>query len=584
LRLGLRSRLFVVSLGLIAVVGGATGLFLEGRLRQVITEGTEQQLRRQASLAREALTALRDSEEIEQLDAVADRLGKAGGTRVTVIAADGHVLGDSELTPDQITTVELHHRRPEVVDAIAHGTGVSTRYSTTLETDMLYVATARADGLGAVRVATPLSAVEQAVRQLRLALLLAAGLGLLVAVLMSALASHLTTRPLLSLVDRARKLVEQDQPVQPPSDELGYVAGSLDWLARELDESVSSLARARDRLDAVLSSMGEGVIALEDDLRVRLVNPAARTLLDVDDGGELRGRMLVELSRTPDMVELARRAREANIEGELSLHNGERTVAVSGTPLRATGGSLLVLRDVTEVRRLETIRRDFVANISHELRTPVAVIRANSETLLNGALEDPEQGRRFAEASLRHAERLSNLLSDLLDLAKLEADAYRMDLAPLSLEQGLSAALAAVRPLADKRSISLELGATEVETVLADPQALEQILVNLLENAVKYAGEGGHVMLRAVSESGHARIEIADDGPGVDREHRDRIFERFYRVDAGRSREVGGTGLGLSIVKHLVGVMHGEVGMVPVQPHGSCFWFTLRTTAASASG
>ena len=575
MKLRLRSRLFLVSIGLIGTVGAPTGLFLETQLRRVLTEQIELRLSHAAALAREALADLDAMADPREVDRVADALGEAGRVRVTVVARSGDLLGDSELPLSGVLAAEKHDRRPEVVEALDSGFGRSVRFSTTVGTAMLYVARSHGD-LGVVRVATPLSQVEESVSQLRAVLLLGAGFGLLIAVIISALASHVTTRPLLSLVERARSLSEEPGAPEHSSgthDELGLVAGSLDRLAHELNVSVSALAAERDRRDAVLNTMGEGIVAMDEDLRVQLLNPAAREVLDLQVAGE--GRMLVELCRVPDLIELAQKALSKTVSDEFRLGQNLRTIAASGTPLRATKGVLLVLRDVTEVRRLEAIRRDFVANISHELRTPVSVIRANSETLLAGALDDPKQARVFAAGCLRHAERLSNLLSDLLDLSRLEADAYHMAVEWLPLSATVESALSSIAPLAQKRAIELTSQAVPSGLVRGDTQAINQVLVNLLENAVKYTPEGGHVELCARISGKQARFEVRDDGPGVSPKHRARLFERFYRADAGRSRAMGGTGLGLSIVKHLVSNMGGEVGMSPVEPHGCCFWFHL---------
>lgn len=576
MKLSLRGRLFAISLTLMGTVGVAAGLWLQSTLKDIVTEQLQHRLVQATVMGRVALSRLGPSPRAEEVDVLTDQLGAAAGMRITVVAPNGSLLGDSELPLPRVLAAESHAQRPEINDARSYGLGIARRYSTTLSEEMLYVAVPRQPGEeGFIRAAVPLSALKEPIRQFRLQLLPVAGLGLLVSILMSAIASALTLRPLSSLVRRAQALAAQvGRDPSTPEDELGYVAGSLERFSHQLGASMSALAEERDRLDAVLSGMDEGVLALDGDQRVRITNPATHRMLGLRDQAE--GRMLVELSRVPGLLELAQQALRQACAAELQLGNQSRTVAVSGTPLRATNGCLLVLRDVTEVRRLEQVRRDFVANISHELRTPVAVIRANSETLLDGAIDDPKAGRTFAAASLRHAERLSNLLSDLLDLAKLESDAYGIELHPLGLQPALAGALASIRSLAEKKRITLSLDVPQVGSVMADAQALDQVLVNLLENAVKYTQDGGHVSLSAITGGPETRIEIRDDGPGVSREHRDRIFERFYRIDAGRSREVGGTGLGLSIVKHLVGAMGGQVGLEANEPQGSCFWLSLR--------
>jgi two-component system phosphate regulon sensor histidine kinase PhoR len=252
-------------------------------------------------------------------------------------------------------------------------------------------------------------------------------------------------------------------------------------------------------------------------------------------------------------------------------------VLARATSLRGRGGVVVVMHDVTELRRLETVRRDFVANVSHELRTPVSVIRANAETLLDGGLEDAGRARGFVESLLRHAERLSGLVSDLLDIARIEAGRVNLDPKPLQLADVILRAAQTVEPNAQRKSIAVRSEVLPDLTIVADVRALEHVVLNLLDNAVKYTPAGGHVVVRARTEGRTVRVEVRDDGPGIEPRHRARIFERFYRVDPGRSRDMGGTGLGLSIVKNLTESMGGRVGVEPASPRGSIFWFTLPT-------
>jgi len=316
------------------------------------------------------------------------------------------------------------------------------------------------------------------------------------------------------------------------------------------------------------------VLALDDQQRITLANRAALSLLGQRD---LLGRALVEAVRAPQLAELVT---SAAVDGpgsdEFDLGTvAPRRILARVAPLSLTGGSVVVMHDITDIRRLETIRRDFVANVSHELRTPVSVIQANAETLLGGALEDPVAARRFVEAMGRNAARLAALLSDLLDLSRIEAGEYALELRSLSVADAAKGAIEALAEAARSRRVHVELAADPEIRVAADPRALEQVLSNLLENAIKYTGEGGHVWVRARPAGDLNRVEVSDDGPGIEPRHRERIFERFYRVDTGRSQDMGGTGLGLAIVKHLVTSQGGEVGFEPHQPDGSVFWFTL---------
>jgi two-component system phosphate regulon sensor histidine kinase PhoR len=241
------------------------------------------------------------------------------------------------------------------------------------------------------------------------------------------------------------------------------------------------------------------------------------------------------------------------------------------------------MHDVTSLRHMESMRRDLVANVSHELRTPVSIIRANAETLIDGALDDPSQSRTFVQAILRHSERLSNLLSDLLDLSRIEGGAYPLCLEAVSVKIAAQRAADTLQRAAKAKNLLVEVSIAPTLSVLADIQAFDQVLMNLLDNAIKYSFEDGTIDVTAEMRDGRIHVVVSDDGPGIQERHRARVFERFYRVDTGRSRALGGTGLGLSIVKHLVALMNGTVGVDPVEPHGSSFWVSLPAAKANAA-
>ena len=578
--LGVRGRLFVVSVALILVVGLTSGAYLENQLRRLLMTRIETELHRHALTARELFRSLNDWSTPATVDPLADRLGQAASARVTVIAQDGTVLGDSALTIEQVRQLDNHGSRPEVVAALANGRGVARRFSATLRTDMLYVAVplARADGLAVVRTATPLDEIEPVVNQLRVLLGVAGLLGLAIAVFMSGLASHFLSRTLRSLVQHASAMAagaRQQRIAVATTDEIGGLAGSLNRMAEDLEQAVTTLATERDRFAAVLEGLADAILALDAEQRIILVNRAALTLLDLTEPP--LGRTLLETIRVPALPELVAQAQDgtpSTTEFDLPAATTRRVLA-SATPQQLTGGSVIVLHDVTELRRLETIRRDFVTNVSHELRTPVSVIRANAETLLLSAPGNAPDTREFLEALLRQADRLARIVADLLELAQIEADQYPLHLEPVLIAPAVQRALEVVDQERKAKGLSLDLAVAPDLSAQADADALDQIILNLLDNAVKYMLAGGHLSIRGRAQPGHVRIEVADDGPGLAPHHRDRIFERFYRVDTGRSREQGGTGLGLAIVKHLALAMHGEVGVEAATPRGSIFWVML---------
>ncbi len=581
MRLGVRSKVFGVSLILVGLVTLATGLLLETQLRGRLEQRIQDEVLRHARAIAAMLETGAERPTAAEADALADRLGATTHARVTIIGSDGLVRGDSELTVEQLGRLDSHADRPEVQSALTQGHSVSRRYSTTLDTEMLYVAVpVRRSGqkVSVVRVAVPLSEVDESIGQLRLMLLLVAALGLTLAAVVSGVASHLLTRRLRQLLLRVPRV--RAGPGAPagggagPADELGLLAGSFHQLAGELDAAISELASERDRLETILEGMTGGVVAVDSDQRVTLINPEALVLLDLD--APPVGRLLSDTIEGSALRELVARAQDRSghpVEFD-SPGASPRRVLARSAPLKVTGGTVLVMQDVTEMRRLESVRRDFVANVSHELRTPVSIVRANAETLLSGALEEPG-GRAFVEAIDRNAVRLTALLADLLDLSRIEAGSYRLEAEPVDLSQAFARVVEAVAEVRDRRQVTVSDAEDGSLQVLADPGGLDQILLNLLDNAVKYCAESGQVQLRAAAAGEAVRIEVQDDGPGIEERHRERVFERFFRVDKGRSREAGGTGLGLAIVKHLSDAMNGSVGVEAAGEQGSTFWVEL---------
>ncbi len=572
---GVRSKLFAVSFAVVVLVVLASGVYLESLLRKRFLAQTSVELENQARAARVIVEISGGDMDIPSLDALADRLGEAARVRVTIIASGGAVLGDSTVDRAAVATMEHHGRRPEVLQAGATGVGRAQRYSTTRQMNMMYVAVPFTSprGSGFVRVAMPLSEIERFLGQLRRRLLLAGILGLFVAVLMSALASHLMSRTLRRLISSARRIASGDpRRVSVSShDELGRLAGSLNQMADEIGRTVAELTSERERLRAVLAGMNDALVAVDEHRAVTLMNPSALALLGLAEVPE--GKPFIDYLRAPALVELlAQSGPTSSAEFDMP---GSATRILARLTRQETGRCVVVMHDVTAVRRLERIRRDFVANVSHELRTPVSVVRANAETLIDGAMSDPKHGPRLLEAIERNADRLSRIINDLLDLSRLDAGAYDLAPADVALLGAVERAVVTIESKASARQMTVELNVGATLMVRADPAALDLVLVNLLDNAVKYADEAGIIEVRAETQDNRVRFAVIDDGPGIAEHHRARLFERFYRVDAGRSRHMGGTGLGLAIVKHLVETMGGTIGVDPAEPHGSCFWVEL---------
>jgi two-component system phosphate regulon sensor histidine kinase PhoR len=565
MNLGVGSKLFLASVAVIVVVEATAAVVLRAEVRETLEATTEAELIRHAESARIGLESTPDLAG-PQGQHLARRLADATGTEVEVFDAEGHVLADS--APGSMVDAL---RLPEVraaLDPVLRG-GVAHRGGRVLVARPFR----HGDGLGVVRIAATRDDLGDAYGRLWILLSIGAAIGLVVAVGMTLIATALIRRALRRLASSAAEVaVGGGQRISiEPHGEIGAVGDFINRLADDAERTVRALVEERALLGSVLDGMSQGVIALDVDRRMTLVNPAAREMLGLS--GVPIGEAFIDQVRQPAALALVERS-DATGSAEFTTPEGDRILA-RVAPQRGGDGRILVLENVTAVRRLETVRRDFVANVSHELRTPVSVIRANAETLMAGAKDDPRFAGRLIEGLHRNAERLARIIADLLDLSRLEAGQYRIEKAPVELAAAAQQAAAAVEAQAAARQVSLVVDIDDDLRVLADPKAIDQILINLIDNAVKYTTAGGHVWVRAEVDGDRVQLAVADDGPGIAAHHRERIFERFYRVDPGRARDVGGTGLGLSIVKHLVETMGGSVGVDGNDPTGSIFWIEL---------
>jgi two-component system phosphate regulon sensor histidine kinase PhoR len=428
-----------------------------------------------------------------------------------------------------------------------------------------------------VRLLERLPGLDATVWTARFSVLVLALLGLAAAAALSVLAGRWNSQLLGPLALAARQLAAGAPATfsgGPRPAELGELGRAVDQLAGSLLSALQKLRSERDLLGSVLATLQEGVLVLDRQGRIELVNPALREMLLLPP--ELQGRSPLEVLRSSELQQLLVRAREAPASAEFDLAGlkPRRVVANAAALTGPEGGLLVTFVDVTNVRRLETMRREFVANVSHELRTPVASIRSAAETL-EAALGDPPAATRFVGIIGRNAERMNRLVDDLLDLARIEAKELKLHPEPLEVRAAVEQTFALFRERAERRRVRIETAIDTPLAVRADRRALEQVLANLVDNAVKYCPEGGRVVVRGQVQGDQIRVGVEDSGPGIDPRHLPRLFERFYRVDAGRSRELGGTGLGLSIVKHLCEAMGGGVGVESEPGKGSIFLIYL---------
>jgi two-component system phosphate regulon sensor histidine kinase PhoR len=506
------------------------------------------------------------------------------GVRVTLVAKDGRVLADSDQDP---LRMENHAGRPEIKEALQAGTGRAVRFSTTLGHDLVYLASRwqAADGTPLVfRLSVPVQRLDEARAGFRSRLW---GASLIVLVLAGS-ASLLFFRTISIRIERLKEFSHRvaagdfrPLSIDPSGDELTDLSRTLNQTAAQLDHTIQTLTGERNQSSAILASMAEGVAVIDSNQRMIFCNSAFRRTLELEDR-PTEGRPVIEVIRHLDLLNLIRQALAGNeaVGSELVVGSiRTRNFAVTATPIRsgkATTGAVVVLHDISELRRLERARRDFVANVSHEFKTPITAIQGFAETLLGGAMEDKQNRIRFLEIIRDNAERLGRLTDDLLELARIEAGKLELELRPVTMEEVIEPCLDATRIKADPKSLTLETDCSpDLPPVIGDVRFLQEILQNLLDNAVQYSRPGGHILVRAVAKGSEIALSVTDTGIGIPKADQERIFERFYRVDGARSRELGGTGLGLSIAKHLVEAHGGRIQVESEVGRGSTFYVFL---------
>ncbi|NTV29097.1 MAG: HAMP domain-containing protein [Candidatus Omnitrophica bacterium] len=574
--------------GSATIIGLLTGiLYLSTHLRTYLDANLEASIRRELLLGRDLLeTHIRDRAGLPDASALAGRIGLSLGMRVTIIDLNGKVTGDSELDALALSRVENHADRPEVRDAIGKGFGKSRRYSYTLRKYLLYAAMPFGGErpAGVLRLALPLTEVELFERSFLKMVLFAMGLVLLLSLVLTFVLAGFVSRPLCEMAEIAQAMARGDfsrKPSVVSRDEIGELAGAVTHMSDEIESMLGRLRREGEKLDAVLSSMSEGVMVVSEKGEILLMNPSLRKTFLVDMPTE--GRRPAEVIRNVAVLDIVSRllsGKDVMVSEEITLPAPEgRTCKVNAVAIHRAGrfdGAVLVMHDISELRRLEKIRQDFVANVSHELRTPVASIKGYAETLLDGALEDKDHAREFVGVIRDNSDRLASLINDLLDLARIESGKMPMVFMPVELRPIVERCLGILESLAARKSLRITVEIPDsLPKLNADEARISQVILNLLDNAVKYTPDGGEVRVRALQQENKVCVEVEDTGVGIPEADLPRIFERFYRVDKARSRELGGTGLGLSIVKHIVHAHGGEVSVISTPGRGSQFSFTV---------
>ena len=557
-----RTKIFIGSVvaAIVSLVG--SDFWLARQVREEQQTALVDQLTAEANLIAHSL---RSATAEADFDTLAHEVGRVVKSRVTLIGADGRVLGDSTQSPVERAILDNHGARPEVIEARARGTGQVRRYSDTVRMDMLYVAVASTHPVVRfVRLAKPATEVDAQLRAMRRISLIALAVGLPLALLVAWMSTAPMARRVQALAGAAKAFKAGDLDSAPRdfgSDELGSVAHTLDDVARELSRRVGDLSQDRARIDAIVAGMVEGVLVVDSEGHIQRINAAARQLLGVGEG--VMGKPFAVALRDTAITDQLTRALQgqADTSVELSLHRDpSRTIVAraAAVPGDRGGGAVVVLHDISDIRRVDRMRQDFVANVSHELRTPLTVVRGYAEALAEGTV-DAHDVAEFGSVINRHATKMERLVADLLRLARLDAQQETLTLAPCDLKGVLEGIVQDLKPLIDAKRQQVVIHiAPGAGGVVADGGKIHDVIRNLVENAVTYSPDAAEIRLEAWSTDNGVRLTVADNGPGIPTEELPRIFERFYRVDPSRARP-GGTGLGLAIVKHLVELHGGHV-------------------------
>jgi len=583
-------RIFATYLVIVVLCTAAVGFYAVRSVRDFYVDHTERELQARAALVREQILPAILADTPQELEALVQRLGESSGTRITLISVDrpgsgrGEVLADSDYDPLEM---ESHATRPEVLAALEGRPGRAVRYSRTLWQEMMYVAIpVTEDGrlTTVVRTAVPLTRVNNALASLYGSIAVSAIVVAVIAAIIGLSVSRRISGQMLAIKVGAERLAAGDFAHKlsvPRVEEFASVAESINRMAEQLDDKLRRLTHERNEREAVLASMVEGVLAVDIDERVIAVNAAAARLLDTDPASA-EGKAIQEVVRNPDLQHVVAQTLDGHrpVEADIVIRVGaeERNLQANGTLLHGDDdgddvGAVVVLNDVTRLKRLEAVRRDFVANVSHELKTPVTSIKGFAETLEDGALDDPAAARRFVRIIAGQADRLNSIIEDLLALSTLEqsGDSPLLQLEEADLCDVVAVALEVCGPKAEAKSIELREDCPGRLLARVSPPLLEQAVVNLIDNAVKYSADGSIVVVTLEERGDEVVVSVTDEGQGVAREHLPRLFERFYRVDKARSRDLGGTGLGLAIVKHVAQIHGGRVSVDSLIGRGSTF-------------
>ena len=560
---------------------GMLGLYLANSTRSSQLDNLRSQLENEARITAEASSpGFLSQDKKGVLDALAKRLGEQTDTRVTLIALDGTVLGDSEEDP---ATMENHATRPEIRDALSTGSGESTRYSTTLGQKMMYVAVPishQGEVLGIARVSLPLTAVESLVHRVTVSIIAATAIAALLGILAAWVIARITTRPIRKLTIASRKIAsgELEQKITIEArDEVGELAHAFNEMSSKLKEMVETISGDRARLATILDNMADGVIMTDIEGNILMANNAAGKLFEIKNT-DMANRHLIEVVRDHEIDEVLKLCLKTAETQSAQYESGtsKRYLRVIAIPIAhdELSDSLLLFQDLTELRNLQTTRRELIGNISHEFRTPLAGIKAMVETLRDGAVDDKKVARDFLTRMDDEVERLTQIVAELTEFSRIETGKAELSLEPVNLNLLIEEVIIQLSHQVERQQLSVDKKlAADLRSVQADKERVRQVVVNLIHNAIKFTSPGGKITVATQTHGGSVTVDISDTGIGIAKNDLPHIFERFYKVD--RARSGGGTGMGLAIAKHVVEAHGGKIRVQSEEGKGSTFSFSL---------
>jgi len=564
---------------LIVVSMSILGFYLTNSTKDSQLDNLHTQLENEAIITAEAsLPGLLSDDRNEILDALAKRLGEQTGTRVTIIALDGTVLGDSDEDP---ATMENHADRPEIRDAMDTGFGESTRFSITLGQKMMYIAVPilqQDEVLGIARVSLPLTMVENLVNRVTVSIVVAMVVAALLVILVAWLITRITTRPIRELTIASKKISSGElghKITIETKDEVGELTQAFNEMSLELKGLVDTISGDRARLATILDNMTDGVIMTDIEGNVLLANNATRKLFNIKNES---GKPLIEVVRDHEMDEVLKLCLQTAKTQAVQYESGasKKYIRAIAIPISADelSGVLLLLQDLTELRNLQTTRRELIGNISHEFRTPLASIKAMAETLHNGAVDDKETARDFLSRIDDEVERLTQIVAELTELSRIETGQAELRLEPVNLNLLIEEVTTQLSSQAERQQLIVERKlAVDTRPVQADKERIRQTIINLVHNAIKFTDPGGKITIATQVRSDSVIVDISDTGIGISKSDLPHVFERFYKGD--RARSGGGTGMGLAIAKHVVEAHGGSIWVQSEEGKGSTFSLSL---------